>query len=713
MKKISSLVLLFTLVIASCSQEKKLIRKASNAVERSDYDKALMYYDQVLAKDSNSFLANAGKGIVLSEYVGANDKAIPYLEKALTKSPKGTRPKIDGDLGKSYHYIGNYPRALYYYGKMEPYNKEEFSDYDVFLSKRIADCKYALEHPEVMPPEKEKVTNVGNTINTPMPEYGPVYVDGNLIFTSKRQDDPGEKKNGLDGRYFEAIYIAKGNENGSFSEPTRYKLAEPALQMRKYGESVLSVSHDGKKMFIYKGGKIYEADVNDSIHRPEKLSHTVNFTSLQNHACLASDGKTLFFTAESEKEGRGGSDIYKSIRNDDGTWSKPQLLDYSVNTAFDEESPYINENGTLFFASNGLPGYGGFDIYKTHYADGHWSTPENLGQPINSPADDIYFVLNNNSSNGYFSSARQGGYGDMDIYHVVYASEENPECKSGDNLLVINAEPDPANNLAYNMSLNIPAEYRANVRSYYWTVNNQPLTETTEKFTYTFGGPDTYTVSAKVIAYCDTCPSLIGMCSDRVVVIENILAKNNDSLNTSNTENPAVANNTNAVNKNPNATAKSSNRNSAKNNANNAGNSESYLNDDQLKAMGWDITYEYFDYDQSELREDAKAVLDQNIAVMKNNDNLRVVINGYADSRGTNAYNKALSMRRANTVKGYLINKGVNSHKIKAVNGYGETSLVNGCSDGVECTEDQHAKNRRVKMDVYENVKTQSTITLR
>lgn len=698
--------MLLALVLFSCSQEKKLIRKASNAVERSDFDKAIMYYDQVLAKDSNSFLANAGKGIVLSEYVGNYEKAIPCLEKAAAKSPKDTKPKLNGDLGKSYHFIGNYPRALYYYGKVEPYNKEKFSDYDVFLNKRIADCKYAMEHPEVAPADKEAVTNIGNTINTPMPEYGPIFVDGHLIFTSKRQDTPKEKKNGLDGRYFEAIYTSSMNKNGTFSEPKRYKLAEPALQIRNYGESIVSVSHDGSKIYVYKGGKIYETALNDSTHTPDKLSKTINFSNVQNHACLASDGKTLFFTSESEKEGRGGSDIYKSIRNEDGTWSQPQIMDYAINTAFDEEAPYINENGTLFFASNGLPGYGGFDIYKTHMENGKWTTPENLGQPINSPGDDIYFVLNNNSSNGYYSSARPGGYGDMDIYKVVYASAENPECQPNDNLLVINAIADTSNQMTYNMSLQIPDQYKTNVRSYNWTLNGEQLAQTTDKFQYNFKSANTYTLSAKIIAYCDTCPALIGMCTEKIIVIENNIMVYNDTV----AKTPAV--DAKALAKSKRNKKNPANVNATPGTMNNSYNSESFLSDSQLKAMNWNTSAQGFEFNQSTITESTKAILDQNISIMKNNANLRVVINGYADSRGSEAYNKNLSIQRANAVKAYMINNGIAKNKIKAVNGYGETNLLNNCSDGVECTEEQHGINRRVKVDVYENVKIPTTITL-
>ena len=182
MKKI--IFFLGVLILASCSQEKKLLRKAAVAVEQSDFEKAMANYDQIINKNKDSYFGNAGKGIVLSEYMGQHEQAIPYLEKALQNGPKKTAMKINYDLGQSYHYIGNYSRALYFYGQASQYNTEDNPDYDEFLSKRIADCKYAMEHPEMHPAEEQWVKNIGEPVNTAMPEYSPVFENGKLIFTS-------------------------------------------------------------------------------------------------------------------------------------------------------------------------------------------------------------------------------------------------------------------------------------------------------------------------------------------------------------------------------------------------------------------------------------------------------------------------------------------------------------------------------------------------
>ncbi len=688
-------VAIYSLLMVSCSEEKKLIRRASNAVDLYDYDKALTYYDQVLAKDSNSYYANAGKGIVLSEYMGRYDQAIPYLERAIKKSPSKTSMKINNDLGKSYHYIGNYPRALYFYEKTTELNKEGNPDYDMFLYKRMADCKYALEHPRIAPPEEQSVKNVGSAINTQMPEYGPVYTHGDLIFTSKRQDSPKEKKNGIDRRYFESMYISSLS-NGEFSPVRRFTRPDyaDASNFKSGGESVVSASPDGKTLYIFRQSKLYEATLNDSTKNERLMAANINFSYLQSHAFVSPDGKMLFFTSMSEK-GLGGMDIYKSLKGEDGKWGNPQILPSSINSGYNEDAPFMTEDGTLFFSSNGLPGYGGYDVYKTRMVNGEWITPENLGQPINTPGDDIYFALNPNSSKGFYSSNRPGGKGDMDIYYVHYVSTEVPECKAIDSLFVINAVPNPTNAMTYNFYIQVPEQYKNNVRSMSLNVEDQTINIASGSAEYTFKSANTYVVSAKAVVYCDSCPALNAICAEREITVgENMFVKS-DTV--------SVASQSLAANE-PNKKNKiTSKENKLLNNFGNGTNTE--LSPEQLTALGWNSTPAYFDYDKSLLNDDAKKLLNQNIITMQKNTDLVVVINGYADARGTAVYNKALSARRANSVKNYLVVNGIAKSRITTVNGYGEAKIENGCTDDAACTEDQHKLNRKVDFDVLRNAK--------
>lgn len=660
MKKIILLILSSALIM-SCSEEKRLLRRASNAVNSYDYNKAISYYDQILAKDSSSFYANAGKGIVLSEYMAKYDQAIPYLEKAVKKSPEKTSMKINNDLGKSYHFIGNYPRALYYYGQAAKENNDGNPDYDMFLFKRIEDCKYAMNHPEKGPAEMQWVKNAGNTINTGDPEYGPIYRNGKMYYTAKHQDDPKEKKNGLDGRYFESMYVAMESNNGNFTKSRRLTFPDLGAnsKFKKGGESAVSVSKDGEALYVFRQGKIYEASLKDSAKEMKELPGEINFSYLQSYAFITSDGKTMFLTSESKK-GIGGLDIYKSVKDSKGNWSKPEMLPLGVNTDYNEESPFMTEDGTLYFASEGLPGYGGYDIYKTKLVNGQWTTPQNLGQPINTPGDDMHFMLKSNSPYGYYASSQKGGYGDMDIYAVHYVADEVPECKSADTMFVINAVPDTTKEYAYALTLTIPEKYRNSVRSINWSINNQLLEQTSTKLDYTFDGSSTYTIQAKAIVYCDTCPVLMAMCT------ENML-----NVGEADTIQQLIL----------------------------AGE----LNERTLRALGWNTTPDYFDFDRYTLRDEARAMLDQNVQVLKKYKDLTITIQAYADARGTNSYNMNLSEKRANAVKQYLLRKGVSKKRITDVIAYGESKIENGCTDTIQCTEEQHQQNRRAEIKVYGN----------
>ena len=668
MKHIFTSILFIVLCFSSFSQEKRLARKAANAIDQNDYTKALSYYDQILARDSNSFRGNAGKGIVLSEFMGQYEKAIPYLEKALKSSPQEVSPKINNDLGRSYHHVGNYSKALYHYGKASGVNDEDSPYYDALLTKRIADCKFAMEHPVIATPEEQKVSNIGTVVNTDMAEYGPVYVNGNLIFTSKRKDTPKEKKNGIDGRYFESMYIASVNGD-NYATPRRYTIPDLGAYSEFYkgNESAVTVSGDGKRLYVFKGGDLYEADLTNTQIAPKKLEGNINDLDFHPFAFVSYDEHTMFLVGESAKDG-GGTDIYQSFKNADGTWSKPMLLPFSINTEYNEDAPYMSEDGTLYFASNGLPGYGGYDIYKTKYVNGEWTAPVNLGQPINTPGDEIYMTLEQGKPDGFYASSRSGGYGDLDIYRVHYVSTEVPECGDNDTMLAISAIP--GNNMTYTFSAYLPEKYSGKVKSYNWKINGLTIPGEMETTHYTFSNTGNYKVSTSAVIYCDTCPSLIIVCNERDLNVNEQGIVSNDA--------PIKAEFTNT---------------------------ESYL-------IGWNMSPLYFDYDESYLRDDAKRTLDQNVSILKENLDLTLVISGYADARGTDEYNKELSSRRVGSVKNYLLKNGISRYRITGTIAYGEGMIENGCVDGVECSEEKHQENRKVELKVSNSKVLYTKVTM-
>ena len=380
----------------------------------------------------------------------------------------------------------------------------------------------------------------------------------------------------------------------------------------------------------------------------------------------------LLFTSE-DNRGNGGLDIYKSKKQSDGSWGVPENLGKTINTEHDEDSPYLSDDGkTLYFSSKGHESFGNYDIYKSTMINGEWSQPKNLEQPINSSGNDIFMVESDNLTSGYFSSYRKGGYGDMDIYKITYLDKFNKECREKTNsLLSINSKLIDKESFAVKFEASIPNNL--NVIAYQWTFNQTKLpidaSQITQTISLTSPGDSVF---VKLIAGCDTCIEPIVICNNMVynVPADMIPVKTED-------EGPG---------KNPYDDKLIL----------------SYLNKKQIDALGFDMTPIHFSLNKSNIREDAVAILKNNIEVLAQHPEISVLIYGFADSRGKETYNLPLSKKRAQGVKSYLVSKKISKKQIEQVNGLGETFILNKCTEGATCEDPEHEVNRRVEFILFE-----------
>lgn len=271
----------------------------------------------------------------------------------------------------------------------------------------------------VMDSVKITIKKLGENVNTSFEEYAPnISADGlQLFFTSKKPFT--EKEKAKNKRSKEKIYVSKRKsvtEEWSPAVPLSDSVNIPTQNV-----SNIAISNDGQRLLIYyddKGnGEIYESVLKGSDWtKPRSLGAPINTIYHESSASFSPDGKTIYFISN-RKGGKGGRDIWVSTRNDNGQWSEPKNLS-ELNTAEDEEAVYIHPDGkTLYFASKGYKGFGGYDVFVSRYENGRWSTPLNIGPPVNTAGDDYFIVVNADGTQGFFAS---GG----DIYEVTFEAKK-------------------------------------------------------------------------------------------------------------------------------------------------------------------------------------------------------------------------------------------------------------------------------------------------
>ncbi|NQY67959.1 MAG: PD40 domain-containing protein [Flavobacteriales bacterium] len=394
----------------------------------NNYALALPIYQKLLEEDADNANLNYKVGLCYMLKYNEKTEAIPYLEKAIKDISKNYDPfahtikKAGPDakyyLALAYHLNYEFKKAI----KMFAEFNESVSEKHMLRTTaehNIEQSNNAMDY--VQNPIKIDVINLGDSINTRYAEYSPVLevTENTMLFTSKREGSTGGFRTDQ-GYYHEDIYSSK-RVNGVWTKP---------LQLGRHintngDDAVLGISADGQKMYMYrsenKGGNIYVSE-NTGVEwsMPVLLGSDVNSKDWETHAVINAQENVLFFVSD-RKSGFGGRDIYRCVKLPDGTWSKAANIGPDINTEYDEECPYIHQDGIHFyFASKGHKNMGGFDMYvsemSTENGEIMFTKPENLGYPINTVNNDMYLTVSSDGKRAYYSSERPEGYGDKDIY---------------------------------------------------------------------------------------------------------------------------------------------------------------------------------------------------------------------------------------------------------------------------------------------------------
>ena len=333
-------------------------------------------------------------------------------------------------LGQAYHLNERFDEALLEYQHF----KEEVSSKHILFTKNEMYSTYSTNAKiEVAAKKNFKITSIGSPINSEFSDFSPVITadESALFFTSRRlRTDSNQVSNEFnfspqDGRHYEDVYVAYKNiKTGEWEEPELMDFSSP-----RSNQATISVSGDGQFLFIYKDndgdGNIYVSERDGFDYGElkylggENTEVDINTPYWETHATLSADGKTLYFVSD-RPGGMGGRDIYRSVKLPNNEWSKALNVGAPINSEHDEDSPFFHPDGkTLYFSSNGNQSMGGFDIFfSKKNVDGTWGNPLNIGYPLNTVGDDVYFSTTIDGKKGYYSSSHEGGLGREDIYSI-------------------------------------------------------------------------------------------------------------------------------------------------------------------------------------------------------------------------------------------------------------------------------------------------------
>jgi len=648
--------------------DKKGFKKAQKSLKEGDklYNAGVPSYPRAIDHylEANSFNPNNAE---LNYKIGKcylftiqKDKSIEYLEKALSLNPNVA---LDARflLARGYHLTLDFDKAIDTYTQFKNgLGPSDLNTYGKTVDRRIQQCNTGKEL--VANPVRVFIDNLGPVVNSKYPDYSPMISadEAIIMFTSRRDNSTGGKIDPQDQRYFEDILIST-KVDGIWTAPKN-----PGKPLNSDGhDATAGLSPDGQTLFIYKGvkgGNIYESQLKGSKWtKPKKMPKPISSKFHESSASLSPDGRTIYFVSQ-RPGGYGGRDIYKSTKNEKGKWGPVENLGPVINTEFDEESVFMHPDGkTLYFSSQGHRTMGGYDIFKSVYENGKWSVPENLGYPINTPDDDVFFTMAASGVRGYYSSERLGGLGGQDIYVITFLGEEKPLAfNTEDELLAIVSQP--ISGAVVESAVEIRSSQLTLLKGFikddkslkplhaiielYDNDLNQKIANfesnsATGRYLVSLPSGKNYGLSVNADGYLFHSENFNIRTSQGYQEIEKDILLKKVEVGTS-----IVLNNI------------------------------------------------FFDFDRATLRSESTSELDRLTQLLKDMPRLKIEISGHTDNIGSAAYNQRLSESRAKSVVDYLISKGINKDRLE-FKGYGFEQPIAGND-----TEEGRQMNRRTEFKI-------------
>jgi outer membrane protein OmpA-like peptidoglycan-associated protein/tetratricopeptide (TPR) repeat protein len=702
-----SLSILISIVSINAQSFKKLFKESLAFLEVNDYDAALPILMNMLELQPNNSNTNFSIGNCYMNSTYQKAKAIPYYEQAMEKITIDYRVGFHREknapldviqlLGQAYHQNYEFDKAAEKFELFKQFIHERNVDDLRKINKKLRISKYAEQ--QKLNPKDITIQRVEG-INTKFAEYRPkLDADENIMFFTSRRNNGSNNMLDDDGKYYEDIYMSI-KHNDVWGEPM---LIQDNINSQGH-DACLYLSPDGEFMYLYRfntdndegilGGGIYKS-IKEGNHwlKPELLESSVNSEYWETDASLGPHGNTIFFTSDREG-GYGDRDIWMMKKLPNGDWGEAQNLGDNINTAFDEEGPYMHPDGkTLYFSSMGHKVMGGYDFFKSSLKeDGSWSTPENLGYPLNTVGDDLFFFPSVDGKRAYFSSFREGGLGEQDIYVMSLAVEEEkdlavykgvvkdtlgnvvtdlvisifdselknkygiyrPNELTGRFLFILQAGQDYE--ILYNLN-DLSTRDRVSV-----PIDHSGVTDYTKVVTVR---EDTITLSEGIVVDNDIIA--IAMLDDmndlEITSMDTDLANTNTIIKEDPKEEVVIKEDPKeevVIKEDPKE--------------------EVVIKEDPKEEKvefkgNAELPNVYFKSGTSALISSSVKDIETVFNFMNNNKTVRLRISGHTDTQGEAGYNKILSLVRANAIKTFLVLKGIDANKI-ITTGLGESKIL-------------------------------------
>jgi len=635
-------ILLYITIISvfsfNCYAQKAQIAAADKKYESFAYIDAIKTYERVAEKGYKSvdMFQKLGNSYYFN---GELDKAAKWYDELFAMAPD-QEPEYFYRYAQSLKAVGQTDKAN---EMLEKFNQKAGNDKRANLFDKNKNYLDRIK----MNSGRYKVEDAG--INSKYSDYGSAFYLKKLVFTSSR-DTGGlmQRKHKWTNQHFTNLYVADLDEEmtpgkvGKLSKKINSKFHESSAVFSKDGNTMYFTRNnfldgkkgkDGKEITLI---KVYKASFeNEEWTKVTELPFNSDQYSVA-HPSLSADEKTLYFVSDMPGT-MGQSDIFKVQLNEDGSFGTPENLGSAINTEGKETFPLVTDENELYFASDGHPGLGGLDIFVSKINSEGKSIGEiqNLGDGANSPKDDFAYLIDTKSRKGFVTSNRGGGQGYDDIYKFL----ETRRLKCEQELYGI------VTDLATGQIL---PDSKISLFDSEFNLVNTAVTDPTGNYTFAVECGKTYNVRAAKIDYTTKEQKItIPMVNDAKTNLPFALEK----------EACKVA-----------------------------------IGDDLGKCFG--IKMIYFDLDKYNIRTEAALDLEKILDVLNQNPTMKLDIRSHTDSRASFEYNEVLSDNRAKSTINWLVKNGVDPSRLTG-KGYGETQLVNQCSDDVKCSEEEHQLNRR------------------